>query len=172
LENSLPDIFNHMIGMIGSLCIILIMDIRVFGICLAGIGMTVVIFKLSETRMFRLNRGQNDEFDQQVEILESGAPGRLNTYLGNITKWNIRLSDLETISFSLTWGVLSAVLLATVLVVASPGQGGGNVSGGHILTMVMYVFGFMRKHTYLSSLLPADGQAGGNRPASGLTQSS
>ncbi len=139
LENALPDIFNHLVGLTGTLCIILFMDTKVFIACIMGIGVTTLIYKFSKNKMMNLNKGQNDEFEKQVDVLASKSKKRLNSYLTNVMGWNIRLSDLETINFSLTWMVLTAVLLTTLLVVASP----GTASFGHILTMVMYVFGFI-----------------------------
>ena len=137
LENSLPEIINHMIGMAGTLCIIVFLDIRVFMVCATGMGLTVIIFALSKQRMLNLNKGQNDEFEQQVEVISSKSEKKVARYLNRLMSWNIRLSDLETVTFSLTWIVLAAVLIVSILLVTLYGSFGV----GHILTMVMYVFG-------------------------------
>ena len=139
LENALPDIFTHLVGLAGTLLIIVFMDIRVFLACIGGIAVTALIYMLSKFKMMHLNKGQNDVFEQQVDVLASGSSRRLDTYLASLMRWNIRLSDLETLNFSLTWMVLTLVLLFTLVVTASSGTAGF----GHILTMVMYVFGFI-----------------------------
>ncbi|MCG8615396.1 MAG: ABC transporter six-transmembrane domain-containing protein [Desulfobacterales bacterium] len=138
LEDALPDLFNHMIGLCGTLGIILVLDIRIFCLCLTGIGLTVLIYWCSRSRMLGLNKGQNNCYEHQVDVLSSRDRGKLATHLKKLMTWNIRLSDLETVNFSATWIVLSVVLLTAILLLAAPGT-----TTGQMLTMIMYVFGFI-----------------------------
>ena len=89
--------------------------------------------------MLRLNQGQNDEFEGQVDVLASNSRKQAKAHFKNLTIWNIRLSDLETINFSLSWAILSAVLLVSVILVATS----ASASFGQVISIVMYVFGFM-----------------------------
>lgn len=147
LEDSLPDIFNQFIGVVGTLCIIAWIDINTFVACLVGSGLTWLIFFLSQNRIFAMNRGQNDELEKQVEIIaqQAGpssnghhAPNRLEKHLKTLMGWNIKLSDLETLNFSMTWIVLAGVLIYSVVAVSSSGA-----SPGRVVSAVMYVFGFI-----------------------------
>ncbi|MCG8459225.1 MAG: hypothetical protein MI919_23355, partial [Holophagales bacterium] len=52
--------------------------------------------------------------------------------------WRIKLSDLETLNFSLIWIALACLLVFTVAIVTSAGE----ASFGLIVSAVMYVFGF------------------------------
>ena len=139
LENSIPDIFNQFVGLVGTLGIIVFIDLNVFWACMIGTSLTCMIYLFSQKKMLDLNKGQNDEFERQVDIITSNSSEKLRCHFKNLMKWNIRLSDLETINFSLTWLVLAGVLLYSIVLVASS----DNSSLGQVLSIIMYVFGFM-----------------------------
>ncbi len=139
LENSLPDIFNQFVGLVGALVNIALIDLRVLSACLLGALMTLGIFMLSQNRMLRLNRGQNNELEKQVDIIAAHDPDGLGKHFRALMGWNIKLSDLETINFSLTWIVLAGVLLYSIVAVASSDTAGF----GRLVSTVMYVFGFI-----------------------------
>ena len=69
LEKSLPDIINHFIGLVGTLFIIAFININVFGVCMAGTVVIVIIYLISQSRILKLNKGQNDEFERQVDVI-------------------------------------------------------------------------------------------------------
>lgn len=139
LENSLPDFFNQFVGMAGTLCIIAFINLQVFFSCLAGAVLSWAIFALSRKKMLLLNHGQNDELENQVAVIAAGKPDRIRKHFSSLMTWNIRLSDLETMNFSFTWVILSGVLIYSVVTIASP----GTASFGQMVSMVMYVFGFI-----------------------------
>jgi len=139
LENSIPDIFNQFIGLVGTLCIIVFINIQVFGACLAGAAVIGMIYILSQKKMLNLNKGQNNEFERQVDIIAFHSSENVKTHFRNLMAWNIKLSDLETINFSLTWVVLAGVLVFSIVVVASSATS----SFGQVVSIVMYVFGFI-----------------------------
>ena len=138
LENSIPDIFNHLIGLVGTLFIIASIDVRIFGACLAGAALTAAVYTLSQKKMFTLNRGQNNELERQVEVLSSHSSERVHTHFRKLMKWNIKQSDLETVNFSITWFILAGVLLFSVVATSS-----ATSSFGQIVSVIMYVFGFI-----------------------------
>lgn len=139
LENAIPDIVNHFMGLSGTLVIIFFIQVKVFWLCIAGAVLTGLIFFISGNRMLALNKGQNDEFENQVALIEAKEPKQLSGHFKRLMRWNVRLSDLETINFSLTWIALSGILLSTVFLTVSSGAS----SFGHVITIVMYVFGFI-----------------------------
>ena len=139
LENSIPEIFNHFIGLVGTLCIIAFINIEVFMACLVGAAVTSMIYLLSQKKILNLNKGQNNEFERQVDIIASHKREIVKSHFRNLMTWNIKLSDLETINFSLTWVVLAAVLVCSIVVVASS----ASVTFGQVVSTVMYVFGFI-----------------------------
>ena len=139
LEHSIPDLFNHFIGLIGTLAIIVFLDVRVFWACLAGTALISIIYALSQNKIHCLNREQNNEFEKQVDIIASQDSSGVKTHFKNLMVWTIRLSDLETINFSLTWLVLTAVLIVSILVAATSAE----TSFGQVISIIMYVFGFI-----------------------------
>lgn len=138
LENTMPEIINQFLGFSGTLCIIYFFDVRVFSVCLAGAFLIVLLYLFNQTKMFNLNRGQNDEFEKQIEILSTNQPDVLKIHLKKLMSWRIKLSDLETTNYSITWIILTSVLIFSVLAVSSP-----EVSLGHVISIIMYVFGFL-----------------------------
>ena len=139
LEHSIPDLFNHFIGLVGALAIIFFINIQVFWTCLAGAAVISIIYALSQNKIHRLNMGQNNEFEKQVDIIASQDSTGVKTHFKNLMVWTIRLSDLETINFSLTWLILTAVLIASILVAATLAE----TSFGQVVSIIMYVFGFI-----------------------------
>lgn len=139
LEESIPSLLNEFIGLFGTLAIIASIDLRVFFSCLAAAGVTMVIYWLSGGKIFRLNQGMNDETERQVAILESGDRRTVSRHFGLLARWRIRMSDLDTLNYSVIWLALSGVLVFTVVAVASS----GTVTLGQVVSVVMYVFGFI-----------------------------
>ena len=139
LENSIPDIFNHFIGLAGTLCIIVFINIQVFVACLVGAVVTLMIYLLSQKKILNLNKGHNNEFERQVDIIASHKHETVKSHFRNLMSWTIKLSDLETINFSLTWMVLAAVLVCSIVVLVSS----ATVTFGQVVSTVMYVFGFI-----------------------------
>jgi len=138
LENSLPDILIHLISLFGTLVILAIIDLRVFGVCLVGGLVTGGIYAFSEKRILWLNRGQNDELERQVSAIESRDALRVDAHFRRLMRWNIRLSDLETVNYAFVWLVQAAVMLASIVIVAREAAGYGTV-----IAVVMYVFELM-----------------------------
>ncbi len=139
LEESIPGIIQQFINLAGTLIIIVFIDVKVFFACLISVAITAVIYGFSERRIFRLNKGGNDEIEKQVDILASNNEVKIHNHFKNLMAWRIKLSDLETLNFSLIWIVLAAVLVFTVITVTSS----GNVTFGQVVSTVMYVFGFI-----------------------------
>lgn len=139
LEESIPSILQQFINLAGTLAIIAIIDSRVFWVCLVSMVLTAGVYSLSERRIFRLNRGANDELERQVDVLRAGRRRDIRRHFTRLMDWRVKLSDLETLNFSLIWIGLAAVLVSTVVIVTSSGDS----TFGGIVSSVMYVFGFI-----------------------------
>ncbi len=139
LEESIPALLNEFIGLFGTLAIIALIDLRVFFACLGAAGFTTGVYWLSGGRIFRLNQGMNDETEKQVAVLESGDRATVQHHFGLLAHWQIRLSDLETGNYSVIWLALSAVVIYTIIAVATS----ATATMGQVIAAVMYVFGFV-----------------------------
>ena len=138
LEESIPSIFQQLVNLAGTLVIIGLIDSKVFGVCLACMIFTAGVYSASEKRIFRLNKGANDELERQVDVLASRGSREIHGHFERLMGWRIKLSDLETLNFSLIWIALACLLVFTVAIVTSAGE----ASFGLIVSAVMYVFGF------------------------------
>jgi len=139
LEMSVPDLINQCVNLLGTLGIIILIDLKVAAYCLAAALLTAGIYAVTDKRIYKVNNGLNNEFEQQVDILDNMEGSRVKDHLKSLKRWEIRLSDLETINYSIIWTALSAVLLLTVFTMAVSGK----ASIGEVVSAVMYVFGFM-----------------------------
>ncbi len=138
LEQSIPDILHQLINLVGTLVIIALIDSQVFLVCLASMVFTALAYGFSEKRILRLNAGANDELERQVDLLASAGEAKIRGHFKRLMDWHVKLSDLETLNFSLVWVALAFLLVLTVAIVTSSGE----ASFGQIVSAVMYVFGF------------------------------
>jgi len=139
LEDSIPGIIHEVIGVSGTLLIIFILDPRVFIACLAAIVATIVIYTLTQKHIYRYNYEENDEAERHVAVLTAADKDQTRRHFSYLMKWQIKLSDLETMNFSLVWIVLAVVLLFSVWTVSTASAS----SIGQKVSLVMYVFGFI-----------------------------
>jgi hypothetical protein len=139
LENSIPEIFHQFVNLAGTVIILVFIDLRVFLACLAAVAVTMLIYGLSNGIIFRLNAGQNDELEKQVDRLATRNREKIRDHFKSLMGWRIRLSDLETLNFSLIWIALAGVMLFTVITVTLSGRS----TFGQIVSTVIYVFGFI-----------------------------
>lgn len=139
LEDSIPGILQQGVNLVGTLIIVAFIDFRVFVACMITTTISMIIYSLSEKKIYRLNKGGNDEIEKQIDILTTKNEATICSHFTNLMDWRIKLSDLETLNFSFIWLALAGVLLFTVVSVTSS----GNLSFGQIVSAVMYVFGFI-----------------------------
>ncbi len=139
LEDSIPNILQQLINLFGTLAIILFITKSVFLACLAAIVLTFVVYGLSQKKIMHMNKEGNDEYENQVNVFGSKEPAAIKNHFAAMMKWRVKLSDLETINFSIIWIMLSAVLLFSVFMITKS----SNITYGKILSTVMYVFGFV-----------------------------
>ena len=138
-ENSLPSLFAISIGLLGSSLMLALLDIRLLLCCLGAIFLIAIIYLLSENRIFTYNREQNNELEQQVEVLDRNRRRRIDLHFGRLMKWKIRLSDPETVNFSMAWVVLASLLIVSLVLIV----GNDSISYGLKITSIMYVFEFV-----------------------------
>ena len=138
-EEYVPELLGGIVAFIGVLLILGAIDLEVMGLSLGATALVAVIYLLSGGRITDYTRHQNDEIERRVDVLSAGSRRRIDIHFRRLMKWNIRLSDLETLCFSLVWIVLAALLVTSiVLIVQNPA-----VSAGRKVTSIMYVFQYM-----------------------------
>jgi ABC-type multidrug transport system fused ATPase/permease subunit len=136
LEESIPDIINQFVSLAGTLIIIFFISKKVFLACLLILGLTMLVYKFSESKIYSFSTESNDELEKQVEIFEKMKKTEIRSHFNKLAKLQIAMSDLDTKNFSLIWIGLSVVLIFTIYEVTSSGTS----SFGQIVSAVMYVF--------------------------------
>ena len=138
-ENALPELIGSFIGLIGVMGIIATLNLHVFYGSLVVTLVVFLIYWLTSAKTIQLNKASNDELERQVDVIAKNDDQALHLHLKEMMKWNIKLSDLEAINFSISWVVLTAFLVASIIVSVS----GGIVKYGALFALVMYVFQYM-----------------------------
>ncbi len=139
-ENSLPELIGALVTFIGVMIVLSTIDHWVTAGCLIGSLLVFAIYAFSEKRIFHYNKQQNDELEKQVDVLKENRRRQVHTHFGRIVKWNIKLSDLETLNFSGVWIVMALLLVFSVVFIV----GNESVSYGQKITSIMYVFDYIQ----------------------------
>lgn len=139
LENSLPELISNLIGLIGVVGIIATLNLKAFYGSLMVTVIVFLIYWISSKKTIRLNKFSNDELEKQVDIISQNDGQALNAHLTKMMKWNIKLSDLEAINFSISWIVLMVFLVLCIII----SVGDGIVKYGALFSLIMYVFQYM-----------------------------
>ena len=143
LENIFPEIINSAIALGGTLLIILYLNLRIFTACMISTALIILIYALSSKKIYRWNGSYNEELERRVEVLSSGERGAIRLHFKKLMGWNIRLSDLETVNFSLSWLLLIGVLVYAIVAIIESGV----TAHGKVLAILMYVFSYIESVT-------------------------
>ena len=114
---------NSVIAIVGTLMIILSLNGSIFVACLATSLFILAVYGLGGKHNFRLNKGYNDEFERQVDVLGSADKEQISTHFKSMMRGNVRLSDFETFNFSLAWVALILLLLYAIYAAVMSGLG-------------------------------------------------
>lgn len=145
LENSLPSIFTIFISLIGTLFILLTINLNIFIACLIVLVIIIFVYGITSKKNFNLNKGFNDTVEKQVECLEKRNKLGIISHFKNLMRWNIKLSDLETVNFSFVWIAMIPLILYSIISAVN----GGATEYGTVFSVIMYVFDFMGSSTTL-----------------------
>lgn len=137
-EDSFPDLINSLIGLIGTVIILYSLDIEIFFGCLVVLVVMFITFRATAKRTKSLNHHYNNELEQQVAAIENRNNQPFRGYISGLMRWQIKLSDLETLIFGVVWLAMVALIVFSV----SQAVGVGKLQVGGVMAIVMYVFQF------------------------------
>lgn len=138
LENSFPAIINCLIGLVGTLLIVSALQLNVFFSCITATVLIAILFAATSRKTYFLNQGYNDEFEKRVDVLTANDPKEVTNHFRRSMRWNIRLSDLETVNFSISWAIMIGVIVYSVWASVQ-----NDISRGTILSLLIYVFEYI-----------------------------
>lgn len=139
MENALPELINTLIGLFGVIAIIATLNFNIFLSCLITGILVMSVYAISSGKTTRLNESLNDEMERQVDIISTNEHAKVKLHLKDIMKWNIKLSDLEAVNFSISWILLIGFLVSSLLILISDGM----LQHGALFALMMYAFQFM-----------------------------
>ncbi len=145
LENSMPDIVQSIVAIVGISLIIVALNIKVFFACFSLLLLIVGIYVLTGKRNFNLNKGYNDELEHQVQAIESKNNKTSKQHFNALMRWNIALSDLETTNYFVIWCGVIALFIYTPMIVIEDGV----LTYGLVFSILMYVFDYIEKLTLM-----------------------
>jgi len=138
-EYELPEAVTAVVTLSGSLLMILFLNGRVFLAALAAAIATAVIFGLASKRITNLNTELNDELERQITAFERRRASARRHHFLRLARTRIRLSDLESANFGLTYVFLIAALLYGLY----DGVTRQDANLGQIFALVTYLAQFM-----------------------------
>jgi len=139
LENAFPEIIGSVIALAGTLILIFVLNTQIFIGCLAVTLLIGLLYALTSKKTWLLNSGFNNELERQVAVIAGDDRKLIALHFQKVARWNIRLSDLETVNFSISWLLLAGMLVFAIPVAIQSGTS----AHGAILTMMMYVFNYI-----------------------------
>lgn len=137
-EIQLPNIIHHSIGLLGVMIMIATLNWKVFVGSLVVTAIIAGLYWLTGEKTFRYNFEYNNELESQVNILMEKRPSQLKLHLMKLMKWNIKLSDIETMNYSISWLIMIALLLVAILFSTD-----GTIQYGVLFALIMYVYQFI-----------------------------
>ncbi len=145
LELSIPDVVGVFVSLLGYLIIIAGLDTNVFLGCLGLLLLILLVYLATLKRNAQLNVSYDNQLEKQVEVLESKDSRAIRDHFAILMKWQVRLSDLDTINFTIVWFGIVALFVFTTIAVVDPGI----IEYGLVFSLVLYVFIYIEVVTKL-----------------------
>lgn len=144
-EDDIPELVFNIIGIIGIAYLISTLNMQVFYLCLILIAIAAIVYISTGTRTIKYNREYNNELEKQLKAIKKEKPQKLKRHIRKLMKWNIKLSDLETINFSIVWISITAFLLYSIVLSVKA----DNVSYGLVFSLIIYLIEFIEHIVFL-----------------------
>lgn len=138
-ENTFPELFHSVINLMGTIVILYSFSTNIFLGCLLLVALIILVFGVTTKRTILYNHHYNNALEEQVNVIEKREPKRIRLYMKDLMRWNIKLSDLETINFSIVWLSMIGLLIYSIVETVNAD---GTILYGAVLSVVMYVFQF------------------------------
>lgn len=142
-EHSVPEIVFSLIGVVGVLGIVLTLNAGVFVACLGLLFVMTTVYLVTGNRQYRFHGQYNQVMEQRVDALAHATPTGRRAHFMQLMRWNIKLSDMETLNFGVIWLAVIALLVAAPVLTVS----GADVTPevGTLLAILIYVFDYSEK---------------------------
>ncbi|SIQ73587.1 ABC transporter six-transmembrane domain-containing protein [Maribacter ulvicola] len=137
-EHDITQAFTSTISVIGALVMLAFFDVWIFSGCLISILIIILIYILSTKKIYNYNIGLNDELEHRINILEKREQAGILRHFKNIANWLVKMSDLETINFS----IIEILLFVLAIFALYTSASAANATAGSIFSVLTYVMEF------------------------------
>ena len=144
LQYSMPVLIANLGIFVGTLGFLAALAIPVFAGALIMTVLIVLIYAATTRRTVALNRGYNDEYERQVDVLGRNDRARVRRHVLLLNRWDIRLSDVDTVNYALSMVLTVGLQIFAIVTISQQG-----LDEGAVLSIVLYVFEFSILAPYL-----------------------
>ncbi|MCF2873376.1 MULTISPECIES: ABC transporter six-transmembrane domain-containing protein [unclassified Tenacibaculum] len=137
-EHDVTQAFTSAISVVGALIMLAVFDLWIFGGCLLTIIVIILIYTFSTKRIYNYNIGLNDELEHRINVLETRERTGIFNHFKKIAKWLVKMSDLETVNFS----IIEIVLFILAIYALYASASAVNATAGGIFSVLTYVLEF------------------------------
>jgi ABC-type multidrug transport system fused ATPase/permease subunit len=141
LEFDLNYIIEAAYNIVGSMILLFFYDTQVVLLCLLMLIPVTITSYFYGKRMRRLNKLKNDELEQQINVLATRNPLRINEHYNKLRKWQIKISDQEAWNFGVMELLVMAIITVSLLTVSS--VNGKIVPAGDMIGIYTYILKFV-----------------------------
>lgn len=137
-EYDITQAFTSFISVVGALIMLALFDWWIFGACMLTILLIYIIYSLSNKKIYNFNIGLNDELEHRINILEKREPNSILSHFKKISKWMVKMSDLETLNF----GIIEVILFVLAIFALYVSASAIDATAGSIFSIVTYILEF------------------------------
>ena len=138
-EHDVPAIITTFTGFAGALVMLFLYDRGIGLYCLLVLVPLLVINRIYARRANVLNRGLNDQLENEVDIVTARQPEAVRTHYRLLAQWRVRLSNAEVAD----WGVMELFLIGLAGVVLIRAVALPGVQAGDIYAVVAYLWSYL-----------------------------
>jgi ABC-type multidrug transport system fused ATPase/permease subunit len=137
-EYDITQAFTSLISVVGALIMLALFDWWLFATCMLTILIIFSIYTLSNKKIYNFNIGLNDELEHRITILEKREQNGIVRHFKNISKWMVKMSDLETLNF----GIIEVVLFVLAIFALYVSASAIDATAGSIFSIITYILEF------------------------------
>jgi ABC transporter transmembrane protein len=138
-EHDVPLIITTLTVFVGALVMLFLYDRQIGFYCLLLLVPLLVVNQRYARRAHGLNRGLNDELENEVDILTARQPETVRAHYRLLAHWRVRLSNAEVAN----WGVMELFLIGLAGVVLIRAVALPGVQAGDIYAVVAYLWSYL-----------------------------
>lgn len=156
-EHSAPGICLSIIGVVGTLAIIATLNLEIFFACMGLLALMTIMYIATGKKQYGYHEKFNHVLEQRVEFLSNGTHAAVRSHFIKLMRWNIKLSDLETLNFGVIWlGTIALLIVTPLLAVNGSFVATSETTTpqvGTVLSLLIYVFEYSEKVVMLPFFL-------------------